>query len=265
MDDLLVLALLIVAVAVIVWMISFVARGLVTVTTIYDYQSGLRYRNGKFAETLGPGRYWSFRPTTTIIVEDMREQLLTVSGQEMLSADNLSVKVSLAVRHRTREARQKHEAAEDALELIYNDLQIALRQTVAGRTLDSFLENRGDMSTELMTGAVEEAGSRGVEILGIDVRDVMLSGETKRAFSDIFRARKDGEAALERARGETAALRNLANGARLLKGNPGLFNLRLLQTLTTSAAKGATVVLNTTGEPLDASTVDAATTDSETT
>ena len=201
MDDLLVLAILIVAVAAIIWMISFVARVLVTVTTIYDYQSGLRYRNGKFAETLGPGRYWSFRPATTIVVEDMREQLLTISGQEMLSADNLAVKVSLAVRHRTQDARKKHEAAEDALELIYNDLQIALRQTVAGRTLDSFLENRGDMSGELMAGAVEEAGSRGIEILGIDVRDVMLSGETKRAFSDIFRARKDGEAALERARG----------------------------------------------------------------
>jgi hypothetical protein len=82
------------------------------------------------------------------------------------------------------------------------------------------------------------------------VRDLMLSGETKRAYTDIFRAKKDGEAALERARGETAALRNLANGARLLQGNPALFNLRLLQTLSTSAAKGATVVLNTSGETM---------------
>jgi hypothetical protein len=53
----------------------------------------------------------------------------------------------------------------------------------------------------------------------------MLGGETKRAFADIFRAWKEGAAALERARGETAALCNLANAARLIKANPELFNL----------------------------------------
>lgn len=256
MDELFVLALLVIAAGASAWLISFLANTLVSVTTIHDYQSGLRYRKGMFVNTLGAGRYWSFRPSTTIVVEDLREQLLVIPGQEMLTADNLSVKVSLAVRHRTLDARKKFESAKDAMELVYADLQMALRQTVATRTLDDFLENRGDLSSALMTSAVEEAASRGVEILGIDIRDVMLVGETKRAFAEIFRARKEGEAALERARGETAALRSLANGARLLKGNPGLFNLRLLQTLTTSAAKGATVVLNTSGEPLDAGTLE---------
>ena len=59
-----------------------------------------------------------------------------------------------------------------------------------------------------------------------------FSAELKRAFADVLKAKQEGQAALERARGESAALRNLANAARLLDGNPALQNLRLLQSLT---------------------------------
>ncbi|MFT3988485.1 hypothetical protein [Aestuariivirga sp.] len=63
------------------------------------------------------------------------------------------------------------------------------------------------------------------------MRDVMLSAETRKLYSEFERARLEGLAALERARGEQASLRSLANAARMLKGNPELMNLRLLQAL----------------------------------
>ncbi len=233
-----------------IWLAASILRKRMQSVTVFEHQAGLRYTNGKLVETLGPGRYSLFWPNTSITVEDMREQLLVVGGQEMLTADYLATKVSLAVRHRTADARQKALSAQSAEELLYNDLQVALRQAVAARTLEVLLAERGTLAQDILTVVRAKATTRGVDVLGVDVRDLMLSGETKRAYTDIFRAKKDGEAALERARGETAALRNLANGARLLQGNPALFNLRLLQTLTTSAAKGATVVLNTSGEPM---------------
>ena len=59
----------------------------------------------------------------------------------------------------------------------------------------------------------------------------MVPGELKRAFAGIVAARREGEAALERARGETAALRSLANAGRLIEDNPGLLQLRILQQL----------------------------------
>ena len=68
-------------------------------------------------------------------------------------------------------------------------------------------------------------------MLEIDLRDVMLPGDVKTAFTEVLRARAEGRAALERARGESAALRNLANAARLIEANPALMNLRLLQTM----------------------------------
>jgi len=69
----------------------------------------------------------------------------------------------------------------------------------------------------------------------------MFPGELKRTFAQVVTARKDGLAALERARGETAALRNLANAAKLVDANPALLQLRLLQQIAESA--GNTIVL----------------------
>ncbi len=234
-----------------IWAVAAVQRRKWT-TTIFEYQRGLRFKDGRIVETLGPGRHQSWWPGTTISIEDMREQLLVVPGQEVLTADNLAVRLSLSVRYRTADPRLKATSADNHYNFIYDDLQIALRKAVLTRTLEVLLAERGGIAGELLAAAAPKSKARGVEIVDVDVRDIMLAGETKRAYADIFRAKKDGEAALERARGETAALRNLANGARLLDSNPALFNLRLLQTLSTSASKGATVVLSTTGMPMAA-------------
>lgn len=215
--------------------------------TVFEYQTGLLYKKGRLERTLGPGRYFALSPGTSIVVEDMREQLLSVPGQEVLTSDNLAVKVSLFARVRVADARVKALTAEAPLDILYSDMQVALRRAVATRALEALLSNRGTIGTEVAAAAKASAASRGLEVLTVDVLDVMLTGEAKRAYADIFRARKDGEASLERARGETAALRSLANGARMLNGNPALYNLRLLQALSMPTGKGATIVLNTSG------------------
>ena len=86
-----------------------------------------------------------------------------------------------------------------------------------------------------------------VNILAIEVKDLMFPTELKRAFADVLKAKQEGHAALERARGESAALRNLANAARVLEGNPALMNLRLMQSLTASQNAGNTLVLGVPG------------------
>ena len=80
-------------------------------------------------------------------------------------------------------------------------------------------------------------------VYAVEVRDVMLPGELRKAFSEVLKAKQEGQAALERARGESAALRNLANAARLIEGQPALATLRFLQTLEASNA-GQAFVMN---------------------
>jgi hypothetical protein len=96
---------------------------------------------------------------------------------------------------------------------------------------------------ELRERLARLADSIGVRVHSVEVRDVMPSADLRRAFSETLKAKQEGQAALERARGESAALRNLANAARLLEGQPALVTLRFLQTLADSGAK-QTFVMN---------------------
>jgi len=86
-----------------------------------------------------------------------------------------------------------------------------------------------------------------VRVLAVEVKDAMFPANLKRAFSDVLKAKQEGQASLERARGESAALRNLANAARVLEGNPALMNLRLMQSLSSAQNAGSTLVLGLPG------------------
>ncbi|MBX9694947.1 MAG: hypothetical protein K2Z81_21360, partial [Cyanobacteria bacterium] len=93
-----------------------------------------------------------------------------------------------------------------------------------------------------------QAAAIGIDMLMVQVKDVVLPADIRKIFADVLRAQKEGQAALERARGEQAALRSLANAARVLEGNPALMSLRVLQSLTgTGGTTPPTVVLNVPG------------------
>ena len=92
-----------------------------------------------------------------------------------------------------------------------------------------------------------EAAKIGINVLAVEVKDVMFPADLKRAFADVLKAKQEGQAALERARGESASLRNLANAARVLEGNPALMNLRLMQSLSAAQNAGNTLVLGLPG------------------
>src|SRR5206468_8977456 len=87
------------------------------------------------------------------------------------------------------------------------------------------------------------AAKIGISVNAVEVKDVVFPADLKRAFADVLKAKQEGQAALERARGESASLRNLANAARVLEGNPALMNLRLLQSLASAQNAGNTLVL----------------------
>jgi regulator of protease activity HflC (stomatin/prohibitin superfamily) len=120
-------------------------------------------------------------------------------------------------------------------------LQLALREALAGRTAEELLATRRELGPTVMERSASAVARIGIELLSVDVRDLMLPGELKRAFAGVVAARKEGEIALERARGETAALRNLANAARMVEEHPALVQLRLLQEV--GGSTGNTVVV----------------------
>jgi regulator of protease activity HflC (stomatin/prohibitin superfamily) len=84
----------------------------------------------------------------------------------------------------------------------------------------------------------------GLELHDVQVRDFMMAGGLREAYANVLLAKQEGLAALERARGETAALRSLANTAELMERHPGLMQLRLLQAVEAGSDNRIVVALD---------------------
>jgi regulator of protease activity HflC (stomatin/prohibitin superfamily) len=212
---------------------------------VYEYQKALRYSRGRYAGTLDPGQYWIISTFSSIVPVDVRPEFITIQGQDVLSADGVTLKVSLAAEFQVVDPNVAINKNANFRTALYLTLQMALREIVGKEKIDTLIENRAGISTKLMELTSEKASEFGLKLLSADVKDIMFSGEMKKAFSQVVKAQKEGQAALERARGETAALRNLANAARTMDDNPNLLQLRALQTLADSS--GNTLVLGMSG------------------
>lgn len=212
--------------------------------TIPDFQAGLLIRKGKVERQLGAGQYSTWMSTDTIELYDLREQSMQVAGQEVLTKDLLPVKLSLLIRYRISDPKIYRSTVHWPPTRLYEDVQLELRKRVAGLTLDEVMADREKIMAGFAASIAPLAKPTGLDVSAIELRDITPAGAAKQAFADIWKAQKDGQAALERARGEQASLRSLANAARMLKGNPELMNLRLLQALSGGPGKPApTIVL----------------------
>jgi regulator of protease activity HflC (stomatin/prohibitin superfamily) len=209
--------------------------------------TGLMYHHGLYVRRNNAGRHvlWGLGWTMNLI--DLRKASMLVAGQEVLTADSIGLKLSLLVTYQVTEPVKAAHETQNWLSSLYNATQLALRAVVSGVAVEALLNQRLEIGTQLLTRVQPEAAKIGINVLAIEAKDVMFPADLKRAFADVLKAKQEGHAALERARGESAALRNLANAARLLDGNPALQNLRLMQSLTAAHNAGNTLVLGVPG------------------
>jgi len=177
---------------------------------------------------------------------DIRARFITIPGQDVLSSDNISVKVSVAVNFRVDDPFKALNSAFNYSESLYSILQLELRDLFGSTPIDELLVNRKQIGTALYEKSKEKASELGLVLLSADIKDIMLPGDLKNIFAQIVNARNEGLASLERARGESAALRNLANASKLLENNPTLLQLRILHALESKS--GNTVVLSMSPE-----------------
>ncbi len=197
--------------------------------TVREYERAVRLVDGRVRDVLGPGRHRYRRRRTELYVVDVRPQLLTVAGQEMLTSDGITVRLTAVVCTAVTDPRLHLTASQDAQAELYVAVQQALRTAVAGLTLDALRNTRTTLGAELLDEVRAVAQRVGRSVAEVAVRDVMLPGDLRRAYAETALARERGRAELERARVEAATLRSLANTARLLEEHPVLLQLRTVQ------------------------------------
>lgn len=215
--------------------------------TVRETEAGLFYTNGQYERTVAAGRHpvlrWPWLKQEIVRV-DLRRTELAIAGQEVLTADALSVRLNVTADYRIVNPVVALHDVQDYRAALYSALQLVLREAVQARTLDGLLANRAALSQEMLEPARAAAQDLGLELLKVGVKDIILPGDVKKMLAQELEAQRAGRAALVAAREEVAATRAKANTARLLEENPMLVRLREIEALAQVAGGlGNTVVI----------------------
>ena len=210
--------------------------------TIYEFQQAVRYERGKITGVVGPSQLRYRNATTSFTILEMREQTMAIAGQDVLTADALGIKLSLQCSWRVAEPLKALSVVDSYVASLYADAHAATRSVIQAHTAEEVLADRGNLGRQVEALVQASASRYGLHVQSVTIRDCMLPGPLKQIYAKVAEARQEGLAALERARGESAALRSLANAARTVQNTPGLGLLRLMQTL--EASQGNKIVLD---------------------
>lgn len=219
---------------------AILPRHEITEGTVAEHERGLLHVQGRFVRVLTPGRFgfWSTRERpVTVQTVDMRLQQTTLAGQELMTKDKVTLRLTLTVELAIEDPVVATHAVTNVRDAIYLLVQLAARELVASVTLDELLGGRDEMTKALAAGVVEKALRLGVRVERVGLKDIVLPGEMKTLLNKVIEAEKEAAANVILRREETAATRSLANTAKLMAEQPLLLRLKELDSLKEMAAK----------------------------
>jgi regulator of protease activity HflC (stomatin/prohibitin superfamily) len=168
---------------------------------------------------------------------DLREQVLDVAGQEIMTADKVTLRLNAVVAFKVVDPLLAMTVTENHVQALYREAQLALRACVGTRDLDALLGDKDDVARAIDADIRDRIAPFGLRLASFGIRDVILPGDMKDLLNKVTEARKAAEADLITRREETAAMRSQANTARILDSNPTLMRLRELEVLEKVAEK----------------------------
>ena len=212
---------------------SEASKALLDEFVVEENHIGLYFENGNFIEDLKPGRYafWKGVSKVKLYHQDLRVTSNDISGQEIMTADKVSLRLNTLVNYRIVDAYKAVTKVEDASQALYREAQLVLREVIGTRELEAILADKDSVGKELEERLSARMKVYGIEIQSHGIRDIILPGDMKEILNKVILARKDAEANLILRREEIAAMRSQANTAKMLESNPTLMKLKELEVL----------------------------------
>lgn len=208
--------------------------------TVEAHETGLRYEQGRLTAVLEPGGYklWTHPEGQARIAKaDMRRTEVSITGQELMTRDKVSLRLTLTVAFAIENAVLATHHVDNVRDAVYTAVQLAARGYVASVTLDELLEGRDAFSRFLNQEVAPKAHAFGVRVDDLGVKDIVLPGEMKALLNRVIEAEKAAAANVISRREETAATRSLVNTARLMADQPILLRLKELEARKEIAAQ----------------------------
>ncbi len=198
-----------------------------------DGEVGLLYYNGVFVRTLSAGKYyyWNYNTRVTSQIVDTRIQQLDISGQEILTADKVSLRINFVCSFQVTNPENVIGKMKDYKAQIYVLTQLILREFTGKYRFDDLLRQKDSIGGFVLEKLREREQEFFVRFTDAGVKDVILPGEIRDIMNTVLVAEKSAQASVITRREETAATKSLLDTAKLMDENATLFKLKELEYL----------------------------------
>ncbi len=213
------------------------------IRVVQQYERGVIFILGRLQGAKGPGIFWVPPIITRMIKVDLRIVTLTVPPQEVITRDNVTVKVTAVIYFRVIDPNTAVVNVMNFLQATTQIGQTTLRNVLGQSELDELLSQRKKINQELQAIIDEHTESWGVKVTAVEVKDIELPVTMQRAMAKQAEAEREKRAKIIHAEGEFQASTQLAQAANIIGAQPSALQLRYLQTLTEIAVeKNSTIV-----------------------
>jgi regulator of protease activity HflC (stomatin/prohibitin superfamily) len=208
-----------------------------------EYERGVVFRLGRVIPVRGPGLVIIWPIIDKLIKVSLRIVTMDVPSQDIITKDNITVKVNAVVYFRVMDPIKAVTAIEDFYFATSQIAQTTLRSILGQSQLDDLLTNREELNAELQKVIDFQTEPWGIKVTAVEVKNVDLPEEMQRAIAKQAEAERERRAKIIHAEGEFQASQKLADAATIIATAPSALQLRFLQTLTEIATeKNSTIV-----------------------
>ncbi len=209
----------------------FVVYVILAVKILPEYKRGVLFTLGRYDGVVGPGLIVIVPLVQSMRVVDLRVHTLDIPPQEVITKDNVSVRVNGVVFYRVLDPAKAVLQVRDYAYATSAIAQTTLRDVIGGVDLDGLLENREAIAQEIRRIVDDKTDEWGIDITEIRLQDITLPENMKRAMAVQAEAEREKRAVIIKAEGELTAAENYAKAAKILATTPGGLTLRTLQTI----------------------------------
>ena len=209
---------------------------------LLEYQRGVVFFLGRFQKVKGPGLIIIVPGIQQIVRIDLRTVVLDVPTQDVISRDNVSVKVDAVIYFRVIDSEKAVIQVEDYHAATSLLAQTTLRSVLGQHELDEMLAERERLNTHIQEILDEQTVAWGIKVSNVEIRRVDLNESMVRAIARQAEAERERRAKVIHAEGELQASEKLLQAAQILAKNPQSMQLRFLQTLTEIAGEKSSVI-----------------------
>ena len=224
----------------ITFLVLFILLVLSMFKILREYERGVIFLFGKFWKVKGPGIIIVFPGIQKMVKVSLRTVVMDVPPQDIITKDNVTVKVNAVIYFRVLDSQKAIIQVEDYLYATSQIAQTTLRSILGQSTLDDLLSNLEEINAHLQKVIDQQTEPWGVKVANVEVKNVDLPQELQRALAKQAEAERERRARVINAQGEFEAAQKTCDAADLIGAHPPALQLRFFQTLLDLSSKDGT-------------------------